>query len=355
MGSVLSKTSSLAPSAARLCEVVAWLGIPYLALCLAVGLCPSLQRLLLYGHHLRLPISTYWLPLPEVRWTDLQNLWAFRIGHCARNVTIETRDGETLKAWHLVPPAASSKLCGAALKGGDGIWEELLEATLADPASPVVLYLHGQGGTRGMLNRLDLCKTLSAAFHAHVVMLDYRGFGDSTGSPSQDGLIEDALAAWEWVGSRSRAEVFVYGHSLGAAVAVQLAKLVMQHKDSSQLKGLILDAPFTSAAAAALKHPLGICFRWLPIVRRLLLASLVDRWESEVTLPDVHCPLLIFGAGHDRMVDQNAAQSLCRAAEVSRQAGKSREEARLVVLERASHSNIYASHEWMTAMADFMR
>jgi abhydrolase domain-containing protein 12 len=53
----------------------------------------------------------------------------------------------------------------------------------------------------------------------------YRGFGDSSGTPSEPGLLQDALAIWEWVHSRTGPDtrVFVYGQSLGTAVGIKLA------------------------------------------------------------------------------------------------------------------------------------
>ncbi|KAL8185173.1 UNVERIFIED_CONTAM: Monoacylglycerol lipase abhd12 [Gekko kuhli] len=85
-------------------------------------------------------------------------------------------------------------------------------------SSPVVLYLHGNGGTRGGEHRVELYKVLSS-FGYHVVTFDYRGWGDSIGSPSESGLTYDALHVFDWIKARSGDNpVYIWGHSLGTGV-----------------------------------------------------------------------------------------------------------------------------------------
>jgi abhydrolase domain-containing protein 12 len=79
-----------------------------------------------------------------------------------------------------------------------------------------------------------------------VLAIDYRGFGDSKGSPSEHGLATDARAAFDWLISNGAApqDILIVGHSLGTAVSSSLA--VSLCEESIRFKGLVLMSPFTS-------------------------------------------------------------------------------------------------------------
>lgn len=96
----------------------------------------------------------------------------------------------------------------------------------------VIVYAHGNTGSRAVYHRVQLYQQLSALGY-HVVAFDYRGFGDSGGSPSEVGLLEDLELVWNWLLPQvGDAHVFVYGHSLGTAPA---SKLAAQLSNSSEL------------------------------------------------------------------------------------------------------------------------
>lgn len=107
----------------------------------------------------------------------------------------------------------------------------------------VIYFLHGNGGNIGGAGRLEKMKF----FHDlgwPVFAVDYRGYGTSTGVPSEKGLYEDAVSGYtylvETMGIRPE-EIVVYGESLGAAVAIELACRV-------PVGGLVLEGAFTSVA-----------------------------------------------------------------------------------------------------------
>lgn len=79
-----------------------------------------------------------------------------------------------------------------------------------------------------------------------MLAIDYRGFGDSKGSPSERGLATDARAAFDWLISNGAApeDVLIVGHSLGTAVSSSLA--VSLCEESIRCRGLVLMSPFTS-------------------------------------------------------------------------------------------------------------
>ena len=145
----------------------------------------------------------------------------------AQEILLDTADGEKVVAWH-VPPR------------GD---------------QPVVLYLHGNGGA--LRNRADRFRALTAD-GTGLVAVDYRGYGGSTGHPSETGLLIDAQTAYAFAAARYPvARIAVWGESLGTGVAVGLAAV-------RPVGRLVLEAPFTvggrsrgpsiSVRAGALAH-----------------------------------------------------------------------------------------------------
>src|SRR5262249_52889660 len=129
----------------------------------------------------------------------------------AQEVVLDTADGERVIVWH-VPPRADK---------------------------PVVLYFHGNGGS--LRGRVDRFRALTAD-GTGLVALSYRGYGGPGGTPTETGLINDALAAYAFTRARYPAErIVLWGESLGTGVAVALAA-------QQPVGHLILQSPFTSAA-----------------------------------------------------------------------------------------------------------
>jgi len=173
----------------------------------------------------------------------------------AEEVSLDTGDGERVLAWH-VPPR------------GD---------------MPLVLYFHGNGGS--LAYRVDRFQRL-VADGTGLLALSYRGYGGSSGRPTEAGLIEDARAAYAFAAERYPAErIALWGESLGSGVAIALAA-------EKPVSKLILDAPFTSGVdiAAAL-------YRFLPV--RLLMR---DTFRSDQRIARVTAPVLILHGEADRVI-----------------------------------------------------
>ena len=172
----------------------------------------------------------------------------------AQEVTLDTADGETIIAWH-VPPRDEK---------------------------PVVIYFHGNGGSLRL--RVDRFARLVAA-GVGLLAVSYRGYGGSTGSPSETGLIEDARAAYAFAAQRYPGRIVLWGESLGSGVALALAA-------EKPVSKLILDAPFTSALdIAASAYP------FLPV--RLLMK---DQFRSDLRIVQVKAPVLILHGDSDSVV-----------------------------------------------------
>ena len=169
------------------------------------------------------------------------------------NVHIHTADNETLGAWFTFadPFYATHKTHLHGLSNGPtsnlsslSSPDALIRAALR--AHPTILFLHGTTGTRAMRIRVQHYLAFAARLRANVLAPDYRGFADSTGTPSEAGVVLDARAAWDWLRVRGAppASVLVVGSSLGTGVAVQFASALEEEAaaaaedagDSRQMK-----------------------------------------------------------------------------------------------------------------------
>jgi abhydrolase domain-containing protein 12 len=107
--------------------------------------------------------------------------------------------------------------------------ELLFEEILRKTKDPIVLYLHGNTGTRANGHRVDLYKTLRRLGY-HVIAIDYRGFADSSDiSPTENGCVSDALAMYRYIKNLTNSPVFVYGHSLGNVINLSFRFLSFIH------------------------------------------------------------------------------------------------------------------------------
>ena len=174
------------------------------------------------------------------------------------DVQFPTQDGHTLKGW----------------------W---LPAREAD--APVMLYFHGNAGTRE--DRLEILQGMMSA-GISVFIFDYRGYGGSSGRPSEAGLILDGEAAFDWLdGKTNGGPIFLLGHSLGGAVAAQTA---LTRKSA----GLILESAFTSVPEMAR--------RTLPLPQVLLRMLVKTRFDNRAALRQYKGPLLILHGDMDEVV-----------------------------------------------------
>ncbi|MFD1709333.1 alpha/beta hydrolase [Ottowia sp. GY511] len=181
-------------------------------------------------------------------------------------------------------------------------------------ASPVLLYLHGaRWDVRGSASRIRRMQELGFS----VLAIDYRGFGKSSaGLPSEAMALEDARAAWDWLARQHPDALrFIFGHSLGGGVAVQLAEQVRDQR------GLILEGTFTSIPDVARTMKWG----WLPVG-----PLITQRFDSRARIAQVGSPVLVVHGSEDRLIPPALGRQLFDAAA---------EPKRFVLVEGGSHHN----------------
>lgn len=160
-----------------------------------------------------------------------------------------------------------------------------------------LLFLHGNGGNIShRLDKLLIFNRLGLA----VFIIDYRGYGSSEGTPSEQGTYLDADAAWDYLTKDKdipASQIIIYGESLGGAVATWLAG---RHKAGA----LLLESVFTSIGDMG-KH----YYPYLPVK---LLARI--KYPTLALIRDVHCPVLVIHSVADDIVPYSQGRKLYAAA-----------------------------------------
>ncbi|MET0052037.1 MAG: alpha/beta hydrolase [Candidatus Thiodiazotropha sp.] len=193
-----------------------------------------------------------------------------QIGLEYQDVTLRSADGVTIHGWYL--------------------GHENPRATL--------LYMHGNAGNIG--HRLE---TL-ALFHQlglSVLIIDYRGYGESGGAPSEAGIYQDAEAAWRYLTEERNldpSQVILFGRSFGGAIATYLAS---RHPH----KALVLESTFTSLPEVAAHH-----FPWAPVN---WLAT--ESYDTRQRLSEITGPVMIIHSPDDEIVPFAHAETLFRLAQ----------------------------------------
>jgi uncharacterized protein len=162
--------------------------------------------------------------------------------------------------------------------------------------SPVVLLCHGNGGN--ISHRVAKLQLLRRA-GASVFLFDYRGFGHSTGKPTEEGTYEDGEAAYRWLLARGVPEsrLVVYGESLGNGVAIELA---LRHNPG----GLIVDSAFTSTVEIGKRIFPHLPVRWL----------VKYKYENLAKISRVRCPTLFLHSPDDEIIPYEMGRRLFAAA-----------------------------------------
>lgn len=217
------------------------------------------------------------------------------------DLTIRTEDGEMLNVWW-VPAAAPQG---------------------------VVLLLHGNAGN--ISHRIDYALMFRRLGYS-TLLVDYRGYGKSTGTPSEAGTYRDADAAWLWLtqtrGIAAR-DIVIFGESLGGGVGSWLAERYTP-------RALVLASTFTSAVDLGAE-----LYRFLPV-------RLISRfnYDSLRRLPEVHAPILVIHSPADDIIPFSHGQRLYAAAK----------EPKAFLEIRGGHNDgfVHMRREWVEALGAFL-
>jgi fermentation-respiration switch protein FrsA (DUF1100 family) len=185
----------------------------------------------------------------------------------------------------------------------------------AHPNQPTLLFLHGNAGHIGY--RMSLVRQFLNN-GIGVLLLEYRGYGGNSGSPTEQGLYEDGQAALNFLYENNIKphQIILFGESLGTGVATKLAF-------EQSFCALILQSPYTSLASLSRYH-----YPWL-------ILKPWDRFNSLERMEKIHTPLLILHGKEDQIVPFSESKALLNRANEPKQ---------LIVFENKNHNNLWDIH-----------
>ena len=205
--------------------------------------------------------------------------------------------GEALYAWLIVPVELYRKHEFAFVVEPSGFATSItsrLAFTLLrrDPDARLILHLHGAAGTVGSGYRAPNYRALSAGQpeQIYVLTFDYRGFGRSKGTPSESGLILDAIAVLEWVmkvAGIPPSRILIFGQSLGTAVSLAVSEHFALQSPPTVFAGTVLVAPFVDVATLVATYrvagsiPILSPLARFPLLFHYLSTFIQDKWPSK--------------------------------------------------------------------------
>jgi fermentation-respiration switch protein FrsA (DUF1100 family) len=196
------------------------------------------------------------------------------LGLSYEDCRLTASDGKTITGWWIPAPSPP-----------------LADSAGSVPEPPAILFLHGNAG--------NISHRILHVSHFHragfsVLIIDYRGYGESAGSPTERGLQRDARAAWEHlVGQRGvpPGRVILYGESIGSAPALHLTQELAARGEEGP-GAVIIEGAFTSAGEMA-----GRVFPFLPV--RWVLRLRMDNLSA---VKRIRTPLLSIHGSRDEIV-----------------------------------------------------
>lgn len=211
--------------------------------------------------------------------------------------SIKSSDGESLYAWHILPVELYRKHELSLLDEPIGFVSDItsrlaFKLLRDDPDARLILHMHGAAGTVGSGYRVPNYRALSAGQPGkiHVLTFDYRGFGRSSGTPTESGIILDALEVADWamnVAGIPPSRILIFGQSMGTAVSLAISEHFALQSPPVVFSGTILVAPFVDVATLVSTYrlagtiPVISPLAQFPAVFKYLQRFIRDKWSSK--------------------------------------------------------------------------
>ncbi|KAJ8933422.1 hypothetical protein NQ314_014021 [Rhamnusium bicolor] len=215
----------------------------------------------------------------------------------ARNFYLLTDENVKIGIWQILPESISHSL--------NDTDEQYFEDILGDGQN-VILYHHGNAGTRLTPHRVELYKVLRKYFH--VLAFDYR-------NPSEPDLVKDCMFIYKWVANRTNGHLFIWGHSLGTSLATH--SLAQLKQKGYRPTGLILEAPFNNLREEISEFPLARLFKNLPWFSYTIVEPMQEngfKFETDKYICHVDTPTIILHAEDDHVVPYKLGHKLYKDA-----------------------------------------
>ena len=271
--------------------------------------------------------------------------------HNSERLEVLTHDGFALRGFSVFPPDCSPHVSSV------GSSTAAMRHHSPRKADYIVVYFHGNAGN--VSHRIPLAALISEKLHCEVVMVDYRGYGLSDGQlPTEEGLKADGESIVHFVVHQCpSAKIVLYGTSLGAAVALDVAA---RPEHASQIHSVIVENTFTSISDMAdilviplVHRRMRSAQRWVVPLFKHVLKPLVlfIGWWNITTIKSVKAPLLLLSSGRDEVVPSAQMHELRDAAV---KAGTSKL-VRFIEFPEGKHNDLYTKKGYVECIADFLR
>ncbi|CAF2367846.1 unnamed protein product [Rotaria sp. Silwood2] len=260
-------------------------------------------------------------------WIDLTKPDAFRLN--AVNVYEQTEPNVRIGIWYILPFTITIDHSLSTLA------DHLKQYVKSDDL-PIIIYLHGQDGTRATHYRSNHYRVMSA-FGNHIITLDYRGYGDSTVCP------ENPVTLW--------------GHSMGTGVALwTMNDLFQNYPNLKKPSGLVLEAPFYNTIQALISYPVTRILKINPYFMQAALDSLAAvkiNFPNNEIISFLPLPIIIIHSEDDAIVPYHHAQLIENYVKIHRE--KNLPSVRLITVPRSAncgHNHIYSYPKFQELVSD---
>jgi abhydrolase domain-containing protein 12 len=213
---------------------------------------------------------------------------------------INSSDGNPLHAWHILPVRLHRRHMTELMQQPVGLVADVT-GNLAfhllrdDPNTLLAIHFHGAGGNMGSGYRIPNYRALAAngPDNIHILTFDYRGFGKSPGIPTEDGLIQDAIAVVEWalqVAKIPPSRILIFGQSLGTAVNMAVAERFASREKPIIFAGHIMIAPFVDVPTLVTTYkiagmvPILSPVAHYPPLFNLLSSQIRESWSTKTRI-----------------------------------------------------------------------
>lgn len=208
----------------------------------------------------------------------------------------------------------------------NALWYRAENSNETDESSGVILYFHGNAGSLRTWKSVAP-QILSTGYDLFII--DYRGFGKSTGTLSEKGLYADGRAAYRELLARGYEpeDIVVLGRSIGTGIACEIAA-------TEEIRALILETPFTSMVELATEY--------IPILPRLILNY---KFENEKKAAKIDVPTLIIHGDQDEVIPIEHGRTIFDAFSEPRE---------LALLAGAGHNDFTGHREYVASLTGFL-
>ncbi|KAJ8919719.1 hypothetical protein NQ315_006247 [Exocentrus adspersus] len=228
-------------------------------------------------------------------------------GYLNKYVTVKDLDGvanKSLGVWQILPV----ELTYRSLHDPDFDYDE----ALLNSNYSVLIYFHGTGESRSDC----IMKYQLLGYYFHIIAFDYRDYADSSkGALTEEAVVNDCVQLYKWVENHTNSEIYIWGHSLGAAIATHTVTSL--NGSNFPPKGLVLESAFTSLQDEMYVHPYAKIFSWLPWFAPTILDPLRKNgfiFNTVGNIVSVSGPVMILHAEDDSIVPYKFGKKLYEVA-----------------------------------------